>query len=163
MAKLYLGNGRLDCLGTKGTGVDRMPWCETLRKLVGWMLRWLEYLWPWPLTLKFYGQIVSWEWEARMSWNGMGRSRFDALMWNTKAMSQLDTALTGVYLALTFNLEFSGLNCISGMGRLVVMEQNGWESIGCLEMKHNHYVTSRQRDTVRDQGDLWCRRFRRLV
>ena len=27
--KLYLGNGRPDCHGTKGTGVDRVPWCET--------------------------------------------------------------------------------------------------------------------------------------
>ena len=26
--KLYLGNGRPDCHRTKGTGVDRMPWCE---------------------------------------------------------------------------------------------------------------------------------------
>ena len=29
LVKLYLGNGRPDCRGTKGTGVDRMPWCET--------------------------------------------------------------------------------------------------------------------------------------
>ena len=28
-AKLYLGNGRPDCHGTKGTEVDRMPWCGT--------------------------------------------------------------------------------------------------------------------------------------
>ena len=27
--KLYLSNGRLDCHGTKGTGVIRMPWCKT--------------------------------------------------------------------------------------------------------------------------------------
>ena len=67
--KLYLGNGRPHCHGTKGTGVDNMPWCETLRKWVNWMLRWLEYLWSWPLTLNFQGQIVSREWEAPLSWN----------------------------------------------------------------------------------------------
>ena len=50
--KLYLGNGCPYCHGTKGTGVDRMPWCETLRKWVNWTLRWLGYLWPWPLTFK---------------------------------------------------------------------------------------------------------------
>ena len=26
--KLYLGNGRPDCHGTKGMGVNRMPWCK---------------------------------------------------------------------------------------------------------------------------------------
>ena len=34
------------------------------------------------------------------------------------------------------------------------MEQKGWESIGCLNMKYKHYVTSRQKDTVRDWGDF---------
>ena len=33
------------------------------------MLRWLGYLWPWPLTLNFQGQIVYQEWEAPLSWN----------------------------------------------------------------------------------------------
>ena len=51
--KLYNGNGRLDCHGIKGTGVDRMPWCETLRKWINWMLCWLGYIWPWPLTWIF--------------------------------------------------------------------------------------------------------------
>ena len=52
--KLHLGNGRPDCHGTKGTGVDRMLWCETLRKWVNWTLRWLGYLWPWILKVKLY-------------------------------------------------------------------------------------------------------------
>ena len=30
--KLYLGNGRPDSHGTKGTGVDGISGCETLRK-----------------------------------------------------------------------------------------------------------------------------------
>ena len=29
-------------------------WCETKRKWVNWMLCWLGYLWPWPLTLAVY-------------------------------------------------------------------------------------------------------------
>ena len=28
-------------------------WCETNRKWVNWVLRWLGCLWPWPLTLTF--------------------------------------------------------------------------------------------------------------
>ena len=67
--KLYLGNRRPDCHGTKEMGIDRIPWSETLRKWVNWTLRWLGYLWPWSLTLNFQGQIVSREWEAWFSWN----------------------------------------------------------------------------------------------
>ena len=52
--QLYLGNGRPDCHGTKGTGVDRMPRCETLQKWVDWMLRCLGYLWPWIFKVKLY-------------------------------------------------------------------------------------------------------------
>ena len=64
-----LRNGRPDCQGTEETVVDRMGWCETLKKLVHLTLRWLGYIWPWPWTLNFQGQIVSREWEARMSYN----------------------------------------------------------------------------------------------
>ena len=60
-------------------------------------------------------------------------------------MSQLDSGLTRVPLTLTFDLEFSRSNCISGMGGPIVMERKGRESIGCTDVKHNHYVTSRQR------------------
>ena len=41
-------------------------------------------------------------------------------MWNTKEISQLDAALTGIPLTLTFDLEFSRSNCISGMGGLTI-------------------------------------------
>ena len=51
---LYFGNGRPDCHGMKGTGVDRMPWCETLQKWVNWMLCWLGFLWPWIFKVKLY-------------------------------------------------------------------------------------------------------------
>ena len=40
--------------GTKGTGVNRMPWCETVRKWVNRTLRWLGYLWPWIFKVKLY-------------------------------------------------------------------------------------------------------------
>ena len=73
--KLYFRNERPDCHRTKGTGVDRMPWCETIRKWVNWTLRWLGYLWTWSLTLNSQGQIVSREWEARLSWNERDGSR----------------------------------------------------------------------------------------
>ena len=58
-------------------------------------------------------------------------------------MSQQDAALTGVFFIFAF--EFSRSNCISGMGGPIVMERKGWESIGCPDVKDNHYVTSRQR------------------
>ena len=67
--KLYLGNGRPNCHETNGTGVDRMPWCETLRKWGIRTLRWGGYFWPLPVTFNFQGQIVSRKWEARFSWN----------------------------------------------------------------------------------------------
>ena len=57
-------------------------------------------------------------------------------MWNKKEMSQLDAKLTRVPLTLTFDLEFLRSNCISGMGRPIVMEQKGRESIGCPDVKH---------------------------
>ena len=100
--KLYLGNGRPDSHGTEGTGVDGIPWCETLRKLVNRTLCWLGYLWPWPLILNFQGQIVSLEWEVRLSWSERDRSWLDVLVWNTKEMSELDAVLTGVPLTLNF-------------------------------------------------------------
>ena len=68
--KLYLGNGKLDCHGTKGTGVDSLPWFETLRKWVNWTLRWLGYHWPWIVKVKLYL-----EWEVRLSWNYRDGSR----------------------------------------------------------------------------------------
>ena len=77
-----------------------------------------------------------------MSWNeGDG----DGLMWNTKQMSQQDAALTGLLLTFVFDLECSRSNCISEMGGPILMERKGWESIGCPDVKDNHYVTSRQR------------------
>ena len=45
----------------------------------------------------------------------------------------------------TFDLEFSRSNCISGMGGSTIMERKGQESLGCPDVKHNHYVTPRQR------------------
>ena len=77
--KLYLGNGRPDSHGTEGTGVDGIPWCETLRKWVKWTLCWLGYLWPWPLTLNFQGQIVSREWEVRL--HGAKGTGVDRMSW----------------------------------------------------------------------------------
>ena len=60
-------------------------------------------------------------------------------------MSQLDAALTGVHLTLTVDLDFLRSNYISGMGGPIVMERKERESIGFLDVKHNHYVTSRRR------------------
>ena len=68
-------------------------------------------------------------------------------MWNKKEMGQLDAMQTRVplTLTLTFDLEFSRSNCISGTEDPIVMEQEGRESMGCPDVKLDHYVTSRQR------------------
>ena len=132
-----------DCHGTKGTGVDRMPWCETLRKWVNWTLHWLGYLWPWIVKVKLYLGNVRPECHG-MKGAGVDRNK-DALMWNTKEMSQQNAALTGVLLTFAFDYEFSRSNYISGMGGPLCMERKGWESIGCPDVKDNHSVTSRQR------------------
>ena len=52
-----------------------------------------------------------------------------------KEMSQLDATLTRVPLTLTFDLENSRSNCISGMGGLIVMERKQQESLGCPDVK----------------------------
>ena len=57
-------------------------------------------------------------------------------MWNKKEMSQMDDTLTRVPLSVTFDLEFSRSNRISGMRGPIVMERKGWESIGCPNVKH---------------------------
>ena len=54
-------------------------------------------------------------------------------MWNKKEMSQLDATLTRVPLTLTFDLENSRSNWISGMGGSIVMERKGQESLAWLE------------------------------
>ena len=46
-----------------------------------------------------------------------------------KEMNRLDATLTRVPLTLTFGIEFSRSNCISGMGGPIAMERKGQESI----------------------------------
>ena len=108
--KLYLRNERSDCHGTKGTEVDRMPWCKRLRKWVNGTLRWLGYffyhcLWPWIFKVKLY----------------LGNGRPDCH--GTKGM---------------------GVNMMPWCKRQALCD---------LEAE----------ETVRDQGDLRCRHFRRLI
>ena len=102
-------------------------------------------LWYWPLTLILNVKLYLEKRVAQLSYNEKDGSQKDALMRNTKEMSQQDTVFTGVLLTFAFDLEFSRSNCILGMGGPIVMEWKGWESIGCPDVKDNHYVTSRQR------------------
>ena len=65
---------------------------------------------------------------------------------NSTKMSQLDAERTGIRLTFTtFKLEFAWSNCIWGMGDPIVMERKGRQLIGCPDVKHNHYVTLKQR------------------
>ena len=79
-------------------------------------------LWPWIFKVKWY--LGNGRPDCHGKWDGSG---YDALMWNIKEMSQLDTALTGVPLNFTFYLELSRSNCISWIGGPIVMERR----IGC--------------------------------
>ena len=71
-------------------------------------------------------------------------------MWNKKEMSQLDVTLTRVPLSLTFDLEFSRSNCISGMGGSIVLEQKGQESLGCPDVKQQPLCDPKAEDIVTD-------------
>ena len=77
--KLYLGNWRPDCHETKGTGVDIMPWCETLMKWISWMLPWLGTFdldrWPWVFMVKLH------LWNGRPNCHGMKGTGFDRMPW----------------------------------------------------------------------------------
>ena len=142
--KLYLGNAWLDCHGTKGTGVDSMPWYETLRKWVNLMLCWLGYLWPWTCKVKLF----------------LGNGRTDChctkgtevfrTPWCETLRKWVNWTLRWLGyiwpwpLTLTVDLDFSRSNCISGVGGPNVMERKGRESIPWLNVKHNHYVTLRR-------------------
>ena len=78
-------------------------------------------------------------------------------------MSQLDTAPTEVPLTLTFDLELSRSNCISGMGGPIVMEQKGMGVNRMPWCKRQPPCDLKAEETVRDRGDLRCRRFHRLI
>ena len=143
--KLNLGNGRPDCHGMKGTGVDRMPWCGRLRKWVNRTLRWLGYFWPLPLTLNFQGQIVSREWEAWLSWNG-NESTGRCADWGT-----FDLCLWPWIFKVKLYL---------GNGR---PDCHGTEGMGVNRMPWCKRQPLCAEETVRDRGDLRCQRFRRLI
>ena len=60
LKKSYLRNGVADWHGLKGMWDDRMfhPLCDFQRS---------PHPWPWPL--KFFGKVVSQEWDGRLTWN----------------------------------------------------------------------------------------------
>ena len=99
------------------------------------MLHLPAYLWHWPLTLTF-----DFEFSRSNCISGMG----GPIVLEQKGQESIGY-LWHWPLTLTFDSEFSRSNCISGMGGLIVLEQKGQESIGCPDVKHNHYVTLRQR------------------
>ena len=130
--KLYLRNGRSDCHGTKWTGVDRMTWCETLRKWVIWMLRWLGYLWPWIVKVKLY----------------LGNGRPECHGTKGRGMPWCETLRKRVNRTPRWLGYFWPL---------------GWESDRMPWRKRQPLCDLEAEETDWDQGDLRCRRFRRLV
>ena len=81
-------------------------------------------------------------------------------MGNTKEMSQLNAVLIWVPLSVTFALEVSRSNCISGMGGPIVMEQEGGESIGCPDVNHKGNEST---GCCADSGDLILIFVRQIV
>ena len=138
--KLYLRSGRPECHGMKGTGVDGMPWCKIIRKWVNWMLHWLGYLWPWPLTFKvklYYGN-------GRPHCCGTKGTGVDRMSWCETLRKWVNWMLHWLGYLWPW-LWPSRSNCISRMGGLIAMERKGQETIGWPDVKHSHYLTSRQR------------------
>ena len=121
---------------------DWSNWCETRR-----MLRWLEYLWPWPLTstfdLKFPRSNCILGMGAPIVMEGNGRESIGCPDMKHRGNESAERCADWGTFDFDFDLEFSRSNCISGMGGPIVMEWK--ESIRCPDVKHNHYVTSRQR------------------
>ena len=161
--KLYLGNGCPDCHGTKGTGVNMMPWCETLRKWVNWTLRWLGV----PLTLIFDLQF------ARSNCiSGMGgllimeRKRReskgcpDVKHWGNESTGRCPDR--GTFDLCLWSSIFK-VKLYLGNGR---PDYHGMKGMGVNRMpwcKRQPLCDLEAEETVRDRGDLRRQRFRRLI
>ena len=154
--KLYLGNGRPDFHGAKGTGVDRMPWSETLRKWVNWVLRWLGTfdldLWRWIFKVKLHLG------NGRPDCHGTEETVVDRTPWCETLRKWVNRTLRwlGYLWPLLLTLNFQG--------QIVSREWKAWlpwnERGGC---KTQPLCDLEAEDTVRDRGDLGCRPFHRLV
>ena len=82
----------------------------------------------------------------------------------TKEMSQLDAVLTGVPLALNFDLEFSRSNCILGMRSPIVMEWKGQDRMPWYETQQLCDFEAERILLGTGRGDLRCRpHFRQLI
>ena len=154
--KLYLGNVKPDCHGTKGTGVDRMAWRETLRKWVNWMLSQLGYLWPWIFKVKSYLG------NGRPDGHGTKGTGVDRMprceilrewvSWTLRWLGYL--WLWPWIFKVILYLGNGRRNCYETKGTGVDM-MPWYETQALCDLEAE--------DTVRDQGDLRCRRFRRFV
>ena len=93
--KLYPGNRRPDCHGTKGTGVDRMLWCETLRKWVKRTLRWLGVPLIFTFDLEFSRSHCIWGMGGRIVMKWKGRESMACMPWcKTQPLCDLDAEET---------------------------------------------------------------------
>ena len=156
--KLYLGNGRPDCHGTKGTGVDRMPWCKILRKWVNWTLRWLGYLWTWPLTFK----VKLHHGNGRPDCHGTKRAGVDRMTWCETLRKYVNWMLRSLGYLWLWPLTFK-VKLYLGNGRSDCHGTKGTEDDRLHWCETRPLCDLEAEDTVGDRGDYKCRRFRRLV
>ena len=118
--KLYLENGRPDCHGTKGTGVDRMPWCETLWKWVNWMLCWgwvglWGFLWWAPSAKRkdHHGVSSGWSSVWHHSNTGLSSTQYEQIpiilgiwpFWLTPFFFSVNNMLVGLWLNCIFSVD----------------------------------------------------------
>ena len=160
---MYLGNGKPDCHGKKGTGVDRMPWCETLRIWVNRMLHWLGYRWHWPLTLNFsrsncisgMGSPIVMERRGRGSigcpWCETPRK------WVNRTLRWLGYLWPWLWPWIFMVKLYLGNGKPDGHGT----KGTGVDRMPWCETQP--LCDFEAEDIVRDRGDLRCRRFRRRV
>ena len=156
--KLYLGNGRPDCHGTKGTGVDRMPWSKKVWKWVDWALRWLGYLWPLPLTFK----VKLYHGNGRPDCHGTKGTGVDRMTWCETLRKWVNWMLRWVGYLWPWPLTFK-VKLYLGNGRPDSHGTKGTWDDRMPRCETEPPCDLETEDTVGDRGDLRCRRFRRLV
>ena len=156
--KLFLGNGRPDCHGTKGMGVDRMIWCETLMKSVNWTLPWQGYLWPWPLIFK----VKLYHGNGRPNCHGTIGTGVDRMTWCETLRKWVNWMLHWLGYLWPWPLTFK-IKLYLGNGRRDCHGMKGMEVDRMPWCETQPLCDLEAEDTVRDRGDLRCRHFRWLV
>ena len=160
--KLYLGNGRPDCHGTKGTGVDRMPWYETLRKWVNWTLHWLGTF-DLDLWLSFSRSNCISGMRGPIVMERKGRESIGCPDVKHKGNESTGCCADWGTCDLCLWLSIFKVRLYLGNGRPDCHGTKGTVVNRMPWCKRQPLCDLEAEETVRDRGDLICRRFRRFI